>query len=244
MNLDIKNSLGERIDYSFQEGNSDSNNLVVLGHGVTGNKDRPILVGVSNALAQRGIASLRISYAGNGDSGGRFQDSNITKEVGDLGAVLDALGDSHTIAYVGHSMGGAVGALRGSSDRRIKLLVSLAGMVHTKAFAELEFGEVTPDKGFMWDDEDCPLSQSYMDDLRGIGDVLEAAKKVHTPWLFVHGTKDDVVPFQDTVDVHGAVDCPKDLHSVEGADHVFSESHLEPAVQKVAAWLEQQFSKL
>ena len=93
-----------------------------------------------------GIRALRFSFSGNGASEGRFIDSTISKEVDDLCVVLDRLKD-YAICYVGHSMGGAVGVLRASEDSRIQLLVSLAGMVHTKAFAQREFGDVTPDEG-------------------------------------------------------------------------------------------------
>ena len=37
----IANSSGERLDYSFHEGTAGSRDIVVIGHGVTGNKDRP-----------------------------------------------------------------------------------------------------------------------------------------------------------------------------------------------------------
>ena len=41
---EIRNPQGERLDYSFHEGEEDSRNIVLLGHGVTGNKDRPFVV--------------------------------------------------------------------------------------------------------------------------------------------------------------------------------------------------------
>ena len=34
----IANSSGERLDYSFHEGTAGSRDIVVIGHGVTGNK--------------------------------------------------------------------------------------------------------------------------------------------------------------------------------------------------------------
>ena len=46
---DIANSEGERLDYSFHEGSAGSRDVVVIGHGVTGNKDRPFVI----ALQQR-----------------------------------------------------------------------------------------------------------------------------------------------------------------------------------------------
>ena len=122
---------------------------MILGHGLTGNKDRPLLVALAEALSAEGWPCLRISYSGNGESEGEFTDSNITKEIGDLSSVIDQVGTSKKIAYIGHSMGGAVGALTAARDERIKVLVSLAGMVNTAAFVEREFGDVVPDEGYM-----------------------------------------------------------------------------------------------
>ena len=96
-------------------------------------------------------------------------------------------------------MGGAVGAL--SRDERIGLLVSLAGMVHTRAFAQREFGEEVPDQGYMWEEPDCPLSQVYMDDMTQIDTVVERGAEISVPWLLVHGTEDDVVPIEDSRDI-------------------------------------------
>ena len=135
----IKNSHGEQLDYSFHKVEGDRKNIVILGHGVTGDKDRPLIAALAQNLTDCGIPALRFSFSGNGNSGGRFTESTISKEVADLGAVLDALNDC-VICYVGHSMGSTVGLLRASQDDRIKILVSLAGIVHTQIFAETEFG--------------------------------------------------------------------------------------------------------
>ena len=48
--------------------------------------------------------------------------------------------------------------LLAGKDTRVIGLVSLAGMIHTEAFAQREFGDVTPGVGFMWDEPSCPLS--------------------------------------------------------------------------------------
>ena len=58
---------------------------------------------------------------------------------------MDALG-SKKIAYIGHSMGAAIGVLSTARDNRIRCLVSLAGMVDTRKFAETEFGGEIPTK--------------------------------------------------------------------------------------------------
>lgn len=242
---EIRNPSGERLDYSFASGAEASRIdgwLVVLGHGVTGDKDRPLMVATADALNAAGFDTLRISFAGNGASEGDFRDSTITKEVADLGSVLDAVaatGQYPKIAYAGHSMGGAVGVLRTSQDDRIIALISLAGMVDTKQFAETEFGEVTPDAGNMWDDEDCPLSSAYMTDLtETVVNVSPAAEQVAVPWLLVHGTADDVVLPQDTEHIQILKQRFADVVFIDEADHVFSEpDHTATCTKTVTDWL-------
>ena len=239
MFTEISNKSGEKLDYSFHPGAEGTRQIVVLGHGVTGSKDRPFIMALAEGLAAAGRHVLRFSFAGNGTSGGRFVDSTISKEVEDLAAVLDALTD-YEICYVGHSMGGAVGVLAAKRDERVKLLVSLAGMVHTEAFAVREFGEVTPDQGCMWDEPDCPLSQAYMDDMAQIGTVVEWGAEIGVPWLLVHGTEDDVVPIEDSRDILVKASDKAELFVLEGADHVFSE-HADALVDKVTSWVGSQW---
>lgn len=239
---EIRNTHGERLDFTYHHGRANAEELVVLGHGVTGNKDRPFVVALGEALARAGIPALRFSFSGNGRSAGSFAESNISKEVEDLGSVLDAAGD-RTICYVGHSMGGAVGVLRAAKDPRIKLLVSLAGMVHTADFARREFGMVKPGEGFMWDDTDCPLSQKYMDDLTKLGSLTELGKKIQIPWLLVHGTEDDVVPLQDSKDIAAQAGKNAQLVEVAGANHVFAGDHLQPMVERVVNWIKAQWGR-
>ena len=234
---EIRNEHGERLDYTYHEGKD--NKIVVIGHGVTGNKDRPALIALAEGLADAGISALRFSFSGNGESEGAFTDSTITKGVADLGTIIDAL-NGYKVCYVGHSMGGAVGVLRAAADERIEVLVSLAGMVHTKAFAEREFGDVTPDKGFMWDDPDCPLSQAYMDDIATIDSVAKHASKFAVPWLLVHGTEDDIVPIEDSHDVLQHANEPTKLLELPGVDHVFSGNSAAIMVEKVVAWISQK----
>ncbi|MBA3966372.1 MAG: alpha/beta fold hydrolase [Nitrospirales bacterium] len=237
----IRNIEGEKIDYTFHRGDKGQKVIVVLGHGVTGNKDRPFIVALAEALSSDGIPTFRMSFSGNGDSEGRFEDSTISKEVEDLCRVIDAL-DGWNILYVGHSMGGAVGVLLAGKDRRIVGLVSLAGMVHTEAFAQREFGDVTPDEGFMWDEPTCPLSQAYIDDTAAIGTVVTRAPSIQVPWLLVHGTEDDVVPFQDSLNIFERANEPKQLVQIEGADHVFS-GHTPDMIKIVHEWVLAQIGR-
>jgi alpha/beta superfamily hydrolase len=117
----ITNSQGEKLDYTFHNPDVRSLDLLIIGHGVTGNKDRPFVVELAESVAKEGLAVLRFSFSGNGASGGDFRNSTISKEVEDLKAVITvAVANGYRVSYAGHSMGGAVGVLAASSDERIK----------------------------------------------------------------------------------------------------------------------------
>ena len=242
MNKLIRNAHGERLDYSYTPGTGDRKTgwIVLLGHGVTGNRERPVITDTARALNAAGFDTLAFSFSGNGDSEGDFRKSTISKEVADLGCVLDAVhGVYRKIAYIGHSMGGAVGVLRAAADERIRLLITLAGMINTRNFAETEFGDVIPDKGCMWEDEDCPLSSAFMNDLcETVSSVLPQAAHVRIPWLLIHGTADDVVLPADTEAVRALEMDATDFLLIEGADHSFSEAtHNARMTEAVCAWL-------
>ena len=229
---EIRNALGETLDFSLHE--TESPELILIGHGVTANKDREWAVTLSAELEKAGVSSLRFSFSGNGSSEGRFEDSTVSKEVEDLGAVLDAF-RGRRLSYVGHSMGAAVGVLRASNDDRIERLVSLGGMVDVQDFAQRKFGEQVPGRDFMWDKPECPLSQAYLDDMAAIGSVAEQAARIRVPWLLVHGTADTVVLPRDSE--LAKTRAPRaELIALEGADHVFSGEAATLMARAVSDW--------
>ena len=236
---EIKNKQGEKIDYTVHAGEARADFIAIIGHGVTGNKDRPVAVALAGGLDAAGIPALRMSFAGNGDSGGQFVDCTISKETDDLGSVIDEVGDRR-ICYIGHSMGSAVGVRRTSSDSRINALVSLAGMVHTGEFARREFGGETPDAGCMWEEESCPLSSAFVNDMAAIHSVVDLGAQISVPWLLVHGTEDDVVPIGDSRDIIAKATNSPEFFEIAGANHVFSDEALAVMGNKVTEWVEAQ----
>lgn len=239
MNLpEFRNRHGEKLDAAFHPGEKDGA-LVILAHGVTGDKDRPLLVALAEGLAARGWPCLRLSFPGNGASEGDFGEATITKESGDLRDVLSALPAGLKVAYCGHSMGGAVGVMTAAADERIKVLVTLAGMIRTEDFCEREFGAVTPGEGCMWDEEGCPLSRNYVDDMESIGDLFDEVGQISVPYLLLHGTADDVVLIEDSRDAYDTAEEPKRLVEIPGAGHSFDEATYPRVVAEVADWLDE-----
>lgn len=238
--LEIRNDKGEKLDITFHPGEK-LDRLVLLGHGVTGNKDRPLLVALAKGLAQRGWPCMRFSFSGNGDSEGVFEEATISKGVRDLEALIGSVSLEKRIAYVGHSMGAAIGVKTAEKNLHIQCLVSLAGMVRTAEFVDREFGDVEPGKGSMWGDEEFPLSVEFDKDLRQIGDVMGSATKVMQPWLFVHGEEDDVVPVADSDAAYEIARCEKKLCVIPGEGHSFSDESYASVVRAIGDWLDQAF---
>jgi pimeloyl-ACP methyl ester carboxylesterase len=260
--FDVRNAHGERIDHAFREasatpldGEPDSpsdgrsglgtttapDTVVVIGHGVTSHWDRPWQTELAEALANAGVASVLVSFAGNGGSEGRFEDVTPTKEAEDLGSVLDALQawGVRRLAYAGHSMGGAVGVLRASADPRIEALVSLAGMFHVHDFMQRTFGHLVPGEGLMLDKPGCIWSRTLEADAARLGSLTAQAAAVRVPWLLVHGDADELVPMQDSLDAWAAAGGRPDLVVLPGVDHRFTDA-IPAMCTVVVPWLQRR----
>ncbi len=245
---EIRNGHGERLACTWTAGAADASapfrrRLVVIGHGLTSDRERPWSRALSESLAEQGLSSVRVAWSGNGDSEGAFTDSCITKEVDDLGAVLDAVDEAgFRCAYVGHSMGAAVGVLRAAHDPRVRALVGLAGISHTAEFVTRMFGHLRPGDP-MLDKPHCPFGDVLRADLLGIGGVVDRARSVRVPWLLVHGGSDDVVPVRDSRDLANASGGRARLVELPDADHSFTGDGTAALVETVVPWLVERVQK-
>lgn len=247
----ITNGAGERLDIGWQDaGTQDLSSsppvgvsappaVLIIGHGVTSHWDRPWQTELAAAMARAGVSSLLVSFAGNGQSEGRFEDCTPTKEAGDLGSVIDALEawGVRSIAYAGHSMGGAVGVLRASNDSRIRALVSLAGMFHVHAFMQRTFGHLVPGEGLMLDKPGCVWNRTLEADAARLGSLTTQAAAVRVPWLLVHGDADELVPLQDSLDAQAAAGGRPELVVLPGVDHRFTDA-IPSMCAAAVPWLE------
>lgn len=227
---ELRNGAGERLDHAFVPAagaNADGGSgrrppLAIVAHGVTSAHDRDYLVALGAACAARGLDVVRLTFAGNGASEGRFEEATPRKEAGDLAALLDAAAAAGyvRVGYAGHSMGGAVGVLRAAEDPRIGALVSLAGMFHVARFFErvagaLRYGELLLGK------PGCRWSEALHAEARALGSLHDAAARVAVPWLLLHGTADELVPIHDSFDARAAAAMRPELVALSGAGHRF-----------------------
>lgn len=235
----FRNATDEYLDAEYHPGTR-HDVLLLLAHGLTGNKERPLIKALAAGLSSRGYPCLSFSFAGHGESEGRFKDMTITKEIADLFSIIKALPSHLKLGYIGHSMGGAVGVLSAARDERIRMLVTICGMAQTAAFCDREFGDVTPDEGCMWEEPEHPLSQAFVDDLHQIGDTLGAATAVKAPWLLIHSADDDLIPLSDSREAYAAAEQPKRLVEIPNGGHSFDEATYPRVIDAIDDWLKEQ----
>jgi uncharacterized protein len=235
---DFRNQLGEKFDVAFHPGTR-TGVLVLLAHGLTGNKERPLLLALASGLSELGWPCLRFSYPGNGDSEGKFVDATISKESQDLQDLIAQIPADVKIAYVGHSMGGAVGVKTTAEEPRIKVLVTLAGMIRPAAFYQREFANLTPGKDLMWEEPGCLLSKQMAEDLKETHDLFDEVSRISVPYLLAHGTADDVILPEDSRDAYDTAEEPKRLVELPEADHSFTEKEYPILVREIDSWLGQ-----
>lgn len=113
--------------------------VIVYAHGFNGFKDWGNFDLIARAFTAAGFAFLKFNFSHNGTSPDHPEDffnleafgqNNYTKQLDDLGSVLDWVSDEKTpladaldadrIGLIGHSMGGGIAIIKTSEDKRIK----------------------------------------------------------------------------------------------------------------------------
>ena len=100
---------------------------------------------LAEALASRGVATLRYDKRGVGQSGGRVESATMADYADDLRAAVKFMTerkdiDKRRIAVVGHSEGGSVAMLAAARDKKIAALVLISTIGMTGA--ELNMAQV------------------------------------------------------------------------------------------------------
>ena len=183
---------------------------VVINHGHGGNKDENTgFPGIAKALAEAGIASIRMDFPGCGDSTEPFTANTLTNMKSDSNASLAYLLanypiDETKLGILGYSMGGRL-SLEIISDENNPYIAAallsaaanpgeecIAGVIgdttleEAKAAAAAGSFDYTTQYG-----QELSLSAQWFEDM--MVDPLANISKYTGPMLVLHGDKDDVV---------------------------------------------------
>lgn len=179
--------------------------LYLAGRG--GNKSYYTYLTRSKALRQLGFSVLMIDYRGYGLSRGAYPSERQVYE--DSQAAWDYLTrvrgiPAKQIFIYGESLGGAVAV-----DLAVRH-PEAGGVIVQSSFTSM--AEAVKTKDWLWlFPVDLLLSQKF--------DSLSKVRSLAIPVLFIHGTKDDVVPVTMSQRLYNAAPEPKQLLLIPGAGH-------------------------
>jgi pimeloyl-ACP methyl ester carboxylesterase len=220
--------------------------LVIVCHGHTGNKDRPVPKAICEAMQKAGWNAFRFDFSGNGESEGRFEDSSFTKCARDLGAVVDHFSREgyNSIGVMGHSMGASACVLEAARDRSIGSVVSISSPARlSESFKDLlAHSRTRKHKGEVQlyregTKEWLTMSKGFLKDLKR-NKPLKSVKRIRVPILFAHGTEDVSVPVRDSEELFVNANIPKELVLIHGADHCFTgKGQLKALVKEIVGWV-------
>lgn len=191
-----------------QEGSPEKLPLLILIHGFTGHMEEDHILAVTRAANEAGYAVLRAEMYGHGMSGGAFRDHTLFKWISNAMTVIDYARQLEFVSELylaGHSQGGLLTMLVGAMecDRlRAILPLSPAAMIPETA----RRGEVlgyTFDPGHIPEElgveKEMTLGGNYIRVAQMI-DVEAAIRRFTGPVLLVHGSGDESVPLQCSLD--------------------------------------------
>ena len=226
--------------------------LVVFCHGYKGFKDWGAWNIMAQKLADNGIGLIKFNFSFNGGTVEQpidfpdleaFSQNNYSKELDDVDTVLNWIEESDmipasidrsNITVLGHSRGGGIAALAASRDRRIKQLITLAGVSDFEARFDInsEAFKAWKEEGVKYilngrTKQQMPHLFQFYEDFEAHSDRLnieKALRSLKIPHLIIHGDADTSVSVEEAYNMH-KWNLHAELLIVEGADHVFGTSH-------------------
>lgn len=229
--LTFQDEWGHRVSAVLSRSEQPTGTVVVLCHGFLSNKNSTTNKTLTKMLNDRGLATCRFDFFGQGESEGCFEDITTSLAVGQARAAIAhvaSLGYKR-IGLVGSSFGGLVSILTTAQQPDIACLALKCPVVDFAEELRLEFG---PDEMARWQATDTISNlmggtervrlkyRMYEDCLQQI--AYGPAAHITTPTLIVQGERDELVPLHQSQRLLKALRGPKRLDLLPSADHQFT----------------------
>ena len=218
--------------------------FAIFAHCFTCTKDLKAASWISRELVDRRIAVLRFDFAGLGESGGDFADTNFTSNLDDLVAAADFLRRDYRAPQIliGHSLGGTavlVAASRMPETRAVVTIAAPSETAHLREFLSRQAPDLAPDESAQVEVMGRPvrIKGQLLDDLRRY-DIRQEIANLGHPLLIFHSPDDDIVLIDHARRIFEAARHPKSFIALDGADHLLMarESDARFVAEVLATW--------
>jgi uncharacterized protein len=245
--LTFHDSHGHRIAAILSRPDVPTTRLAVLCHGFLSGKNSTTNKTLTRLLNERGIATFRFDFFGQGDSDGPFEELTTTLAVHQAHAAMDMVTARgyHRIGLVGSSFGGLVAILTTAQRRDIACLALKCPVVDFAEELRFTFGaeelarwQATDTiQNIMGGPDRVRLRYAFYEDcLRQI--AYGPAEHITVPTLIVQGEQDECVPLHQSLRLRDALRGPKRLDLLPGADHQFSRGEdFHQMTSSISSWV-------
>jgi uncharacterized OsmC-like protein/alpha-beta hydrolase superfamily lysophospholipase len=215
----------------------------LFAHCFTCGKDIAAARRIAQRLTAEGIAVLRFDFTGLGHSGGEFQNTSFTSNVGDLLAAAEALAarDMAPELLIGHSLGGAAVLKAGRSIPSSTAVVTLG--------APFDPGHVTHNFGDALDTirrdgagevnlggRPVRIGRGFVEDVEGAA-ITQDVEALGRALLVLHAPLDSIVGIENATQIFTTARHPKSFVTLDDADHLISRGRdAEYAAGVIASW--------
>lgn len=201
---------------------------VIICHGFLENKDRELLLDITNGISYARMITLRFDFSNHGESGGQPHHVTLSQQAKDIKAVIDFLEtiqevDKERIVIVGHDLGAMAAVV--ARDPRVKAYVTINMRSDTNGFVNSYFSDAEIREWKETKMYDCQeihrLHVEFLHDLYK-QDILDILSKIVRPFLIIQGTNDKRTPYENARALAYHAKFPA-VEMVDGADHNFSD---------------------
>jgi len=245
--LTFHDPMGHRISAIMSRPEQPTQTIAVLCHGFLSTKNSSTNKTLTRLLNDRGIATFRFDFFGQGESEGLFEDITTSLAVRQAMAACDLVSTKgfSKLALVGSSFGGLVSILTTAQRHDIVCLALKCPVVDFAEELRLEFG---PDEMARWQatntipnilggTERVRLKYRMYEDCLG-QIAYEPATHITAQTLIVQGQKDEMIPLHQSQRLLESLNGLKQMKLLPDADHQFTRAEdFQAMTTSITDWL-------
>ncbi|MBB6463536.1 alpha/beta hydrolase family protein [Flammeovirga kamogawensis] len=245
INLKIKNSSGITLSSKLElPENRETTTYAIFAHCFTCSKNLNAVTNIAKALNSMGIAVLRFDFTGLGQSGGDFSETDFSSNVQDLIDVASYLAEEYHAPklMIGHSLGGAAAIYAGKQIASIKAIATVGAPSsphHVQHLFQHSIDEIL-EKGkalVQLGGRGFTISKQFIEDISNTN-MKELMDTLRKPIIILHSPQDTTVDIKNAAEIYGYAHHPKSFISLDGADHLLTDSKYSNYVGKmIAQWV-------